>query len=88
MSSYDLIAKDSFKVYPNPTQNSIHIESINPYLKIDRIMIIDFSGRMIYENDKQSLSHTIDLSDYENGVYNVILYINNQQYVFRSIKTF
>ena len=79
MSSYDLIAKDSFKVYPNPTQNSIHIESINPYLKI---------GRMIYENDKQSLSHTIDLSDYENGVYNVILYINNQPYVFRSIKTF
>ena len=43
MSSYDLITKDSFKVYPNPTQNSIHIESINPYLKIDRIMIIDFS---------------------------------------------
>ena len=87
MSSYDLIAKDSFKVYPNPTQNSIYIESINPNLKIDRIIIIDFSGRMIYENNKQSSNHNIDLSDYESGVYNVIVYVNNQPYIFRSIKT-
>lgn len=88
MSSYEQITNDSFKIYPNPTQNSIHIESLNPHINIDKIMIIDFSGRIIYENTEQTINQSIDLSKYENGIYNIVLYVNNQAYVFRSIKAY
>jgi choice-of-anchor B domain-containing protein len=65
----------NFKIYPNPTSNTININSIN--FPISDIKIYDLSGKLVYSNEFISeLNINLDISNFSNGIY--ILKLNNQ----------
>ena len=64
-----------FSLAPNPTTNSITIDSNTDI--ISTISIVDISGKLIYsEKNINNLTKSIDLSDYSEGMY--FITINNQ----------
>ncbi|MCT4638907.1 MAG: S8 family serine peptidase [Bacteroidales bacterium] len=68
---------DDLVIYPNPTNGIFNIQ-INSNKKVNRIDIIDISGRLIY-NTKNTDSNNIkiDLSGFNKGIYFVKVHINN-----------
>ncbi len=65
-------------VYPNPTTDIITIET---RLKIE-VEVYDIMGKLLINKD----SKRIDLSEYPNGVYNLILIYNNKRFNTKVIK--
>ena len=68
------IEEESFKVYPNPSKDVIHITS-SSVLSLNCV-IYDLSGQKLLEQESFSSSASIDLSSFKAGMY--ILKINNQ----------
>jgi len=69
-----IVTKDSIKVYPNPCQDWIRIESLSVASQV--IHIYDMQGRLVTSlpGDKE----LIDLSDFQNGMYSwVATYLGN-----------
>ena len=66
-------------IYPNPTTGIIRISTrLEMQLKI-----LDMSGRTIID---ESNPQVIDLSDYADGLYNIIVNVNDKQYFNKIIK--
>ena len=57
---------NNLQIYPNPTKGIIRINSINEAKKIS---VLDISGRIIFEKSKPQQQETIDLSNFDNGIY-------------------
>jgi choice-of-anchor B domain-containing protein len=65
----------NFNIHPNPTSNTININSIN--FPISDIKIYDLSGKLVHSNEFISeLNINLDISNFSNGIY--ILKLNNQ----------
>ena len=64
----------SYKVYPNPSKDIIHITSSSG-LSLNCI-IYDLSGQKLLEKSSSSSSTSIDLASFKQGMY--IMKINNQ----------
>ncbi len=62
--------ENTVKVYPNPTENILHIDNINGA----KIEIYNMLGNIVYINDKASDFNTVDLSNYAKGTYLVRVY--------------
>lgn len=60
------IEKDFFKLYPNPTNNQLVIQSNK---QIQEIVIIDIYGKTVYKTKVNDLQITLDLTDFSNGNY-------------------
>lgn len=60
----DNTLKNSFKVYPNPTNNFINISKLN--LEIKNVQLIDVTGKVIYKNNNVQ---PIDIRNYSKGLY-------------------
>ncbi|MEZ4938567.1 MAG: S8 family serine peptidase [Crocinitomicaceae bacterium] len=56
----------TFQLYPNPTQDQIQIQSVNP---IGKLEIFSMEGKLLHRETFQGKEAQIDLSAYENGVY-------------------
>ena len=65
-------------VYPNPTSDIINIET---RLEIE-VEVYDIMGKLLISKD----SKRIDLSEYSNGIYNLILIYNNKRFNTKVIK--
>ena len=77
-TSVDDIASMGIMVYPNPTGDMLNIDT-----RLDiEIEIYDIMGKLM---TKES-SKRIDLSNYPNGTYNLILIYNNKRFTTRVIK--
>ena len=77
-TSIEDISSMGIVVYPNPTGDIINIDT---RLEVE-VEIYDLMGKlMTRENSKR-----INLSDYPNGVYNLILIYNNKRFTTRVIK--
>jgi hypothetical protein len=77
--------KNKFSVYPNPTQNTLHINSsirLSDYV----ISITDTQGRTIKSTNIKSNTYetTIDVGDLDNGNY-VIKISENNNVIFSKI---
>ena len=77
-TSVDDVASMGIMVYPNPTGDMLNIDT-----RLDvEVEIYDLMGKlMTRENSKR-----INLSDYPNGVYNLILIYNNKRFTTRVVK--
>ena len=77
-TSVDDVASMGIMVYPNPTGDMLNIDT-----RLDvEVEIYDLMGKlMTRENSKR-----ISLSDYPNGVYNLILIYNNKRFTTRVVK--
>lgn len=54
-------------IFPNPTQHLFHIATGSNNIEIEKIELIDISGKLIQQFD--SVNHTIDVSIIPSGVY-------------------
>jgi hypothetical protein len=74
----DLQEQEKPKVYPNPAESFVNIET-NPNNQVNRISIIDSGGRTVSVWDQfESNQHTLDLTDLSTGVYTLIIEDDNQ----------
>lgn len=66
----DVLAANGYKVFPNPTQNTINISSISSALnKHLKIIIYDLNGRAVINTSLTGSNKSIDLSIIPDGVY-------------------
>lgn len=66
----------NFKVYPNPSNGIYFLEAGN-MSKMDRIEIIDYSGKLVESLEINSYQTTVDLSKYPSGVFVFRIYSGN-----------
>ncbi len=64
------------KIYPNPTNNIVTIESSD--LNINKINILDITGRTIYQEKEKSRKCIVNVNDYPKGIYLIKIEMNNQ----------
>ena len=75
----DDIEADKFQLYPNPTLDNIQIKTD---FKIDNIEIIDNSGNIVLQTEKNDLN----ISSLATGVYFVRIYSDNQIIMKKIVK--
>ena len=61
-------AAQSFKVYPNPASDLVSIKGTNGSL-FNRVQAFDITGRVVYASDASGSSLSIDVSNWNNGIY-------------------
>lgn len=61
------MADPMLRIYPNPTQGLVTLESEHAQMEI--VIIRDLSGRMLKAIPCEGLSHPVDLSDFAPGLY-------------------
>ncbi|MCS7075446.1 MAG: M14 family zinc carboxypeptidase [Bacteroidia bacterium] len=68
--------KNDFLIYPNPAQNEINFTLPE---NTQNIYIIDYTGKIVYSvHDITQGRHIIATSHLPNGLYNVVIYTNNE----------
>lgn len=78
--------KNPFTVYPNPANDKLYIVSSANSGENARYSITDMYGRLIQEN-KVSLSESIDISSLSNGIYFIRIADSTQVSTIKFIKT-
>lgn len=83
----DGIPNDGFRIYPNPSNDLIHIVS-NTKESIQRLEIFDIHGKLALSIDKPDISTTaIDVKSLQNGVYFVRLATSHHSFSQKLIIT-
>ncbi len=70
--------------YPNPTYGIININLSNKNIK--QISVFDLTGRLILNKNKTKITNTINLSEFENGVYIINIQTNKEVFTTSIIK--
>ncbi len=73
-----------FSVYPNPSNGIYQIENSNG--QSFEITVFNILGKQIMETVETSGSHTLDIQDFDNGVYFLQIMSNNQKKIVSIIK--
>lgn len=84
LSNSDFNNAIKFSVYPNPANGLIKIESIEKEIK--KIEIIDFLGKVVLIKNVNSTYSAIDISNLQNGIYLLKVYIENETKTFKIMK--
>ena len=61
-------AVQSFKIYPNPASDLVSIKGTNGS-SFNRVQAFDITGRVVYTSDASGSSLSIDVSNWNNGIY-------------------
>ncbi|WP_194767331.1 zinc-dependent metalloprotease [Tamlana sp. I1] len=70
LSTEDFSANHKLKLYPNPTNGLLYIQS-GGLIDLEYVVVSDVSGRIMFENKVSNLSNpvVIDLTSFSKGVY-------------------
>ena len=80
--SLEYKTEDKLKVYPNPSNSYLYIDSENP---IEHITIIDSYGRIVFKNSNFNKINFLNLTELQNGTYSILMEINNISYTQKLI---
>ncbi len=80
----NLVLTQSIKVFPNPVSNSFRFELPEINSTYD-IRVIDMSGRVVFSQNGNTLNF-IDASNLSEGIYQVLIRVNNTYYSSRIVK--
>lgn len=84
-TSINEIAKDNFKIYPNPSTGKFNISFSKPLLNPAIIRVYDMVGKLIYNQEHISKKNIqIDLGDTKKGFY-LISVISNKEIFTKKI---
>lgn len=77
-----------FLIHPNPTNGQLHIK-ISGFSDVSSIQLYDLSGKSFYREsikniDQQNYIKTLDLSEYESGIY-LLQLMDNQRVITKKI---
>jgi len=70
---FDSVSNESFKLYPNPVENHLYIESSDTVIK--NIDVFNIVGKKIYNTNS---SDKLDMSSYSAGIY--FVKVNNSTF--------
>jgi hypothetical protein len=70
-------SNNNFNIFPNPSTGIYTIETIDQ-AKIDKIEVHDLTGKLVKSIQSNTKSTTIDLTNFQNGVYIVTIFSNKQ----------
>jgi hypothetical protein len=73
-SGLDKSTADKLKIYPNPTKDKLYISQLN---EKSRIEIYNLQGNLILQQNEIIQDSSIDVSDFQKGVYIVKIISNN-----------
>lgn len=80
------LGNENISVYPNPTNGVFVVENNNNGL-IQQIFIRDMQGKLILSEALNESSHTMDISQFQKGVYLISVQTNNgSETIFRIVK--
>lgn len=68
----EIPTKPDIKVFPNPASDQVQI-SISELIPDLQLRVIDLSGRIVYQNNLDQITTSIDISHWASGVYTIIL---------------
>ena len=74
----------SIKVYPNPTQDNLHVQFSGQYQYLKEIELYDIYGKFIHRTNIIGEEMTLPMHLYSNGIY--LLRIKDERSVVRTIK--
>lgn len=77
-----------FLIHPNPTYGQIHLKILGLNDQA-RLQLYDLSGKSLYnesinEDNQQSFTKTLNLSDYESGIY-ILKLVNNNRVITKKV---
>lgn len=70
--------KHSIHIYPNPATDKLYLNFTNQ--NIDKIQLVDSIGRVVYSKREVNQNESIDLSQFNGGVYIVRIYTSDNIY--------
>ena len=79
LTQVKIINQKNIKIYPNPFTNELHILGDN----INRIMIHDIFGRLVYDQKNDS---TINNINWKKGIYLISVVSDNKSHSYKIIK--
>lgn len=85
----DLNSQESLfqtRVYPNPAQDLLQIETDMPEIGETTCHMYDLGGRLVYKSDRISTFHSLNLASYQPGTYVIILTNSESQVIYKIIK--
>ena len=68
-------SKPEISIYPNPTNGPFQV--VSPNSKIERIVILDITGKILIEKMEPAAKEPFDLSELKKGVYFIRVQFNN-----------
>ena len=74
---------DQIALYPNPTQGLVSLEFVN--LELDLVRVIDGRGRIVAEIISCSNNCQIDISEYQDGLYQFLFITSSGAQVVKSV---
>jgi hypothetical protein len=76
LSAEDFILEDNnLSIYPNPAKDRIYISSNTA---IDKILVYNIFGQMMYKSSKKDNSIIVDISNFAKGIYLVKVFSKNE----------
>lgn len=78
--------ENTVSIYPNPTSSELNVNFAS---SATNLMLIDFSGKIIYQNNNPELLNNvirINVSKYPQGVYLLKIENNGQTHIHKAIK--
>ena len=84
LNTTEIENKLDIKVYPNPIEDILNIDSKEKI--ISKIEIIDIQGRLIFKDNYNKNKIEINSSSFENGTYVIKVYFENEQLIYKIIK--
>ena len=77
-------SNNSLTIFPNPTTNKVVISMNNPN-NFSKYCLYNCLGQLITENNILNKFEIIDLSQFSNGFYNLVIYQKNSSPIFKKI---
>lgn len=69
-------SKNNFSIYPNPSTGVYSVETIDQAI-INKIEVHDLTGKLVKSIQSSTKSTTIDLTNFQKGIYIVTIFSNN-----------
>lgn len=66
---------DKISIYPNPANEKLSLSASDPIIKVT---IVDMMGKMIYNNAIKSREYSINVNDFNPGIYIIRIYTENE----------
>ena len=75
----------SLFVYPNPTQNILHLSATNG-IEIQSIQVLNLSGQTVMTKKPNKKQISLNISKFNSGIYFILIELNNQTLIKKIIK--
>lgn len=82
----EITANSEIKIFPNPMKDLLHVNFNSAFTENLSAFVTDALGRKVLNFSLSNYNNSIDISDLENGFYNLIIETKDKQFIKRLVK--